>query len=1020
MNATVITAESYLRLRGLLKDEIERRSKSDRFSPINILVRSNLVARQLKLFLSRSLGGIFNVRFITFPDLLTDIETLSAVYSSGKLPAGSEKILLEEIVSSGSVPDYFKAISDTEGFAEFLIGTFSDLSESGCAADIASEIINENADKLPERVSGVLSLYTTFRERVLALGLDIHARFERARGLAGNVTLSGPLYVYGFYDFNEMQLRLLMEAAVRGKVRLFVPAGEGGRYRFAANTVKRLKESGAELSRSDSDDGLKETPVLLLEASDEEAEAEAIVRLILKKIRRDKRAFRDIAVIYPSGGNFSPIKEVLDDASIPYLVNIEPVIEKSRVFRAANLLIEILSGPVKRKRLVEFLVSAPLKAPPGPGSEADPFSLWVRKSAEFGLTGEDGWVEENGNLIELLSQEDESPDTEEALLSAKITGDILKRIMSARKKFEEKGSWPEISSRLSVLFRDIFKADQDLDKLCLAIEDLSRLYRVSDSVSFSLLARTVKSLLRGLGETRHKFSPEGINLLTLEQARGLSFKTVFLAGLNDENIPGVIRQDPFLKDRERVQLNEAAGGKIFLQKKTGRLAELELIFTLAVQSAKAELICSAPLSDASSGNKRIKSFFLESLERSLNGSEKRGVEMKKVFRKQIPQKAHELLSVDEFDYSGALSFRESGGGNIPPGNFFARAIEMLKKRRNESRFTPFDGVFETRKARACIRSMLERKGYLFSATSLERYARCPFSFLISNILQVESLEEPETVIGINAMQRGIIVHELLEQFYRSLAEKDLLPVKRDKRELIWKIFKETADKVFRRYSRNRPVGLGLLWEMEKGRIERSVNIFLEKELDEKGRYTPVLFEKSFSLSPDDIELILPGEKRKVGFRGRIDRIDFMGKESFRVVDYKTGSLDNKKNNTLKGGDYIQLPVYLLGASSISGRPLKKGIAEYRAVRTKGKKSAVRFDGERLTEMKTEFEEILETIIRGIEEGLFFAVPSKDNCKYCCAASVCPAGKESIFNRKSCFDGRCRDYLVMKGLIQGKE
>ncbi|MDZ7859088.1 MAG: PD-(D/E)XK nuclease family protein [Candidatus Krumholzibacteriota bacterium] len=1016
MNATVITAESYSRLRVLLKEEIERRSKSDKFSPINILVRSNLVAGQLQLFLSRRLGGIFNVRFMTFPDLLTNIENLSGIYSSGKLPAGSERILLEEIVSSGSVPDYFNAIADTEGFIDFLIGTFSDLSESGCTAGIASEIINEKGGGLPERVLGVLSLYTTFRKRVLALGLDVHARFERACGLAGNVKLNGPLYTYGFYDFNEMQLRLLMEAAVRGKVCLFVPAGEGGRYRFAAKTLKRLKKRGAELSSSGSDDGSKESSTLLLEASDEETEAAAIVRLILKKIRRDKIPFRDIAVIYPSGGNFAPLKEVLEDALIP----LEPPIERSRVFRAANLLLDLLSGPVKRKRMVEFLISAPLEVPAGLESESDPFSLWVKKSAEFGLTGEDGWVEGNGNLIDFLSRGEESPDTKEAVLSAKITGDILKRIMDVRKTFEEENGWPGMSSLLSVLFRDIFKDDKEVDQLCIAVEGLSRLDRVSDSVSFSLLAKTVKSLLRGPGEPRGKLSGEGINLLTLDQARGLSFKTVFLAGLNDENIPGVIRQDPFLKDTERAKLNEAAGGKIFLQKKTGRLAELELIFTLAVQSAASELICSAPLSDASSGNKRIKSFFLESFERSLDVSGKCGVEKKKVFRKQMPERVDELLSIDEFDYSRALSFRESGGGNIPPGDFFARSIEMLKNRRNESRFTPFDGVFESRAARACVRSMLERKGYLFSATSLERYAKCPFSFLMNNVLQVESLEEPETIIGINPMQRGFIVHELLERFYRNLAEKDLLPVKRDKWELIWKVFKETADKIFGWYSRNRPVGLELLWEMEKGKIERSVNIFLEKELDEKGEYTPVLFEKPFSLSPDDIELILPGNKRKVGFRGRIDRIDFMGNESFRVIDYKTGSLEGKKNNTLRGGDYLQLPVYLLGASSISGRPLETGIAEYRAVNTKGKKSAVRFDGERLAEMKTEFEEILDTIVSGIEKGLFFAVPSKDNCKYCSAASVCPAGKESIFKRKAGFDGRCRDYLEMKGLIQGKK
>jgi CRISPR/Cas system-associated exonuclease Cas4 (RecB family) len=267
------------------------------------------------------------------------------------------------------------------------------------------------------------------------------------------------------------------------------------------------------------------------------------------------------------------------------------------------------------------------------------------------------------------------------------------------------------------------------------------------------------------------------------------------------------------------------------------------------------------------------------------------------------------------------------------------------------------------------------------------------------------------------MQRGSIVHNLLEIFYRNLDKERLLPLQRDKWGRILDLFIETAGKVFEEYSEGQSVGLGLLWEMEKQQMERSVKIFLEKELEEEGGYIPVSFEKSFGFSGNNIEITLPEKNRKVRFRGRIDRIDFKGDEGFRVIDYKTGKLRGKDND-LNGGNYLQLPVYLLAASHIFGRSLESGVAEYRKVNTKRGKDSVRFSGEGLESNRAEFDKIIRIIIDGIEGGLFFAVPSRENCKFCPVVSVCPTGKAAIFQKKAAFDDRCRDYLEMKGLLQG--
>ena len=736
MESRIITAESYLELRGALKEEIKRHRESDLFSPINILVRSNLLAKHLQLVLSKDLNGIFNIRFLTFPDLVARIEILSGIYSSGQLPSGSERVILENIVSTDSVPDYFAAIARTEGFIRFLLDSFSDLAESGCTAETAAEILSANSGKLPERVRGVLSLYTIFRRNIQMCGWDIHARFERACEFAKKAVLKGSLYTYGFYDFNEMQYRLLLAVANKNNTTLFFPAGNDSRYRFAAGTLEKLDKGGFKSSvlssAENSDNPAPKTPRLLLELSDEEEEAAAIARLILKKVGKEEVLFRDIGVVYSSYENFAPLKAVFDEAEIPYFISDEPVMEKNQVFRGADLLLDMLSGQVKRKKLVEFLGSAPLEVHRFYGFKSDPFLLWVRKSAEAGLVGEGGWIKENKDLIDLLSKREESPEMNEAIISAKIVEDVLKRVWDARKAFEEKLTWEEMSSRFSSLLKNIFKVGSGVEDLCLAVENLSGFDSVSPPVSFFLFKKIVKVLLCGSKRKRDKFLGEGVNLLTLDQARGLSFRILFLAGLTDENIPGGIRQDPFLKDSERVKLNEIAAGQIFLQKKMERLAELELVFTLATRSATSELICTMPLFEAYSGKKRIKSFFLESFEgNAADSSGDKKLQKKRFPRNRALERVEELLSLDEFDYSQALLFRESSGGQLPSRGFFAKSIEMLKNRRHRNCFTPWDGVFESDCAREGIRSMLGKKDYSFSSTAMEQYARCPFSFFMN-------------------------------------------------------------------------------------------------------------------------------------------------------------------------------------------------------------------------------------------------------------------------------------------------
>ena len=54
-------------------------------------------------------------------------------------------------------------------------------------------------------------------------------------------------------------------------------------------------------------------------------------------------------------------------------------------------------------------------------------------------------------------------------------------------------------------------------------------------------------------------------------------------------------------------------------------------------------------------------------------------------------------------------------------------------------------------------------GKSLSATGLESWCKCPFSYFLSHILGLRSLDSPEDVVSISALDKGSLVHRILER-----------------------------------------------------------------------------------------------------------------------------------------------------------------------------------------------------------------------------------------------------------------
>jgi hypothetical protein len=1006
-------------LEAALRDRLAAARRSDRFAPLTILVGSNLLGAALRRDLAEKAGGLFNVRLATF----TELASLLAREASGGAggagaPPFADRVVAGEIASPGHVSAGLAEAARTRGFAEALLATFDDLAEAGCTGAMAREFVERGAPggRSGSKAREVLSLFARFRERIDSLGGDRHTRFRAALSSPLPDSLGEPVFAYGFYDFNEMQRRLLARIARERDVTLFMPWGEGEAYRFAARGRAALESAGfGPFASAGSSTGAARKPALkLLNAPGEEEEVREIARRILALARKGIR-FDEVAVVLPSVEAYAPLcREVFGVAGIPCAMHSGLPADAGPALKGALGLLKILGGAMERRDIVEFLVSAPLR-PPGAGQgRCDRFSLWARLSAEAGLVGERGWIEESGALVERLRLQNERGEGSGEALAAALDADaVIGSVVRAGEALRAGSSWRELADRFSSLARELFSDAADLEQACASIVCLAALDRLDSPVSFDEFCRIAESSLADAARSAGRGTGAGVHVLSLAQARGLAFEAVFIPGLAERIFPTAARQDPFLGDRERRELNALSNGALVLGEKGERLSEEALLFELARASARRELVCSYPRFEGGTGRERIPSSFLRFIEGySVDGAHGAGVGYERIPRLAPAARGAELLGADEFDFERAREYRE-GSGALPGNPFFSKGARLVRMREGSRKFTAYDGVFSSKEALDELVAMLDGEGRRFAPTSLETYARCPFAYFITRVLGIEPAEEPERIISIGPLERGELIHKILARIFVDLKAKGLLPLSAAPAGEVRAIAGEAIDRILGSFPESASVGFPVFWEMEQRIVRESVLLFLEEERLEGGEFVPELFEKSFGRKRDPLEVPFECGGRTVLFHGRIDRIDTAPGGRFRVVDYKTGKLTGADQD-LARGSALQLPVYLLAASRILGLDLVRGEARYRRIGIGEGKSVVSFLGERWDESREAFTAIVDVIAGGVERGVFFAPADEQGCRNCVVGIACSSGAARLFEIKAAHDERARAYVEMRG------
>ena len=268
-----------------------------------------------------------------------------------------------------------------------------------------------------------------------------------------------------------------------------------------------------------------------------------------------------------------------------------------------------------------------------------------------------------------------------------------------------------------------------------------------------------------------------------------------------------------------------------------------------------------------------------------------------------------------------------------------------------------------------------------SVSRLERYMKCPFQFYVANVLQIA--EEPEDENSRSPLERGRFLHELFETFFHEWQGRGRGRITSREMADARALFEEVAEPALRSLSpaeaaleRARlfgsAVGSGIADRVFAMEAERGVEIrerLMEYELDGE-----------FTFAGDD------GTTRAVRLRAKIDRVDVLGDGTFRLIDYKTKYVPDRRTA-------LQLPIYSRCVSQTLSAQHGRTIAASEAIYLsfEGPQAVVPLEerGKLFDDLTTSASHRLVAALDGIARGHYPPVPETKNlCAMCRFTAVC--------------------------------
>jgi hypothetical protein len=512
---------------------------------------------------------------------------------------------------------------------------------------------------------------------------------------------------------------------------------------------------------------------------------------------------------------------------------------------------------------------------------------------------------------------------------------------------------------------------------------------------------------------------------TPEQARGRSFKVVFVPGLAERVFPQRPREDPLLLDSRRQRISTA------LRTQAERSQEERMLLRLAISAAEERVVLSYPRLDAVEARPRVPSFYALDMARAIGGSipdyeelEREAAELGQA-RLAWPAPPDAARAVDAVEHDLAIlgSFLHSGDPNASRGGArYLLALSPHLARSLRSRWLrwrpewrPEDGLVRTTEATRTLMTSQRLRARPYSVTALQRFAACPYRFLLSAIHRLEPRRDAIALVQLDPLTRGRMFHHIQADTLRTLQRAGGLPLRVEAFDEARFVLDATIDRLAAAYGDDLAPAIPRIWEDEVETMRADLRMWLRSIAREA--WQPRHFEFTFGLPLETTPAAIPSasplhpqptrDASSVAdaatlpggwrLRGAVDVIEERASDgALRVTDNKTGSNRTREGMIVGGGEFLQPVLYALAVQEMLQRPVAEGRLFFCSARGSFADRVVPLsDFARLYGNR-----VLEIIDASLERGFLPPAPKRGACRHCDFRTVCGPNEEIRSERKS--------------------
>jgi ATP-dependent helicase/nuclease subunit B len=555
--------------------------------------------------------------------------------------------------------------------------------------------------------------------------------------------------------------------------------------------------------------------------------------------------------------------------------------------------------------------------------------------------------------------------------------------------------WGEWLDRFTALAPMVLRQPDRVLRVMAELRPMSEIGPVSLDEARDVVSDRLLSL--EIDPPRHRYGRVFVG--GAQQARGRTFRVVFVAGLAERMFPQKPREDPMLLDEE-MRAPLAAG--LAMQEDRGRTERL--LLRLAIGAPTERLWLSYPRLDIAESRPRVPSFYALDIMRAITGRIPHHEELQERAVSEggamlaWPAPEEPARAIDDLEHDLAvlrmLLLSENPKAVRGHAHYLLGLNDSLKRSvtsrwaRARSSWTPFDGITRVTGMTSGLLATQRLAARPYSLSALQKFSTCPYQFLLSAIYRLEPSDEPEPLQKLDPLMRGALFHEVQAEFFRVLHRDGRLPVTEEG--VLGAL--ASLDTIVRRvadtYHEQLAPAIERVWRDEIADIARDLRVWARR-LPGAADWIPEYFEFSFGLRDEGRDprsvrdpVLIDG---RFLLRGSVDLVErHRDGSALRVTDHKTGKNRTTWKTVIGGGAVLQPVLYGVAVSQALNAVVTSGRLFYCTAPGGFTDHEIPLnDANRHAGL-----EALEIVDRAIELGFLPPAPAERACTWCEFRVVC--------------------------------